>query len=63
MTTKDLARLYDYGYWANRKLFGVMSRLTPEEFARPMAGSYGSIRNTLVHTLSAESGWLEPSAW
>jgi uncharacterized damage-inducible protein DinB len=59
MTVKDLERIYDYHYWANRKLFAVVATLTPEEFTRPVAGSYGSIRNTLVHTLSAEWGWLE----
>ena len=25
MTVKDLEGLYDYGYWANRKLFDVIS--------------------------------------
>ena len=59
MTVKDLERLYDYGYWANRKLFEAVATLTPEEFTQPVAGSYGSIRNTLVHTVSAEWGWLE----
>jgi uncharacterized damage-inducible protein DinB len=37
----------------------VVSRLTPDEFTRSVAGSYGSVRNTLVHILSAEWGWLE----
>ena len=46
MTVKDLEGFYDYGYWANKKLFHVMAQLTPEEFSRPVAGSYGSIRNT-----------------
>lgn len=59
MTIKDLEGLYDYGYWANRKLFDVILRLTPEEFTRPVAGSYGSIRNTMVHIMSAEAGWLD----
>jgi len=59
MTVKDLESLYDYSYWANRKLFNVISRLTPEQFTSPVAGSYGSIRNTLVHVLSAEWGWLD----
>jgi uncharacterized damage-inducible protein DinB len=59
MTVMDLAGLYDYGYWANRRLFDVIAHLTPEEFTRPVAGSYGSIRNTLVHVLSAEAGWLD----
>ena len=59
MTVKDLKRVYDYGYWANKKLFQVLSQLTPEEFTRNVAGSYGSVRNTLVHVLSAEWGWLD----
>jgi uncharacterized damage-inducible protein DinB len=59
MTVKDLERLFDYGYWANGKLLPVVARLTQEQFTRTVAGSYGSIRNTLVHMLSAEWGWLE----
>ena len=59
MTVKDLNVAYDYGYWANGKLFVVMSQLTPEEFTRAVAGSYGSIRNTMVHVMSAEAGWLD----
>ena len=39
MNVQDLERLYDYGYWANNKLLRVISRLTPEEFTRPVEGS------------------------
>ena len=59
MTVKDLERLYDYGYWANKKLLAVVSQLTPEQFTQTVTGSYGSVRNTLVHILSAEWGWLD----
>jgi len=59
MLISDLERLYDYSYWANNRLFAVISRLTPDEFTRSVTGSYGSIRNTLVHVLSAEWGWLD----
>ena len=59
MHVDDLIELFDYGYWANGRLFEVMARLTPEEFTRTVGGSYGSIRNTLVHALSAEWGWLD----
>jgi len=59
MRVSDLERLYDYGYWANRQLFAVVARLTPEQYTRSVAGSHGSIRNTLVHVLSAEWGWLD----
>jgi uncharacterized damage-inducible protein DinB len=37
----------------------VISQLTPEQFTGEVAGSYGSVRNTLVHIMSAEWGWLE----
>ena len=59
MRVIDLERLYDYSCWANRKLLGVVSELPPEQFTQSVAGSYGSIRNTLVHVLSAEWGWLD----
>src|SRR5262245_30388699 len=58
MTAKDLQALFDYGYWANRKLFAVMARLTPEQFTRTVDGTHGCIRKTMVHALSAEWGWL-----
>lgn len=59
MTVDDLKRRYDYNYWANRKLFAAVSQLTPEQFTRDVAGSYGSVRNTLVHMMSAEWGWID----
>jgi uncharacterized damage-inducible protein DinB len=59
MTADDLRTMYDYGYWVNRQLFDVMSRLTPDEFTRSLAGGHASIRNTMVHAMSAEWGWVD----
>jgi uncharacterized damage-inducible protein DinB len=59
MNVKDLETLFDYNYWANRKLFEVMLQLTPEQFSQHLSGGHGSIRNTMVHVLSAEWGWLD----
>ena len=50
MNADDLQRLYNYGYWANEQLLGVVSELTPEQFTRTVAESYGSVRNTLSIT-------------
>ena len=61
MTIDDLVRLFDYGYWANRRLSKVVSQLSPEQFVQKVAGGHGSIRDTLVHMMSAEWGWLERS--
>jgi uncharacterized damage-inducible protein DinB len=59
MRASDVLRLYDYSCWANHRLLAVVSQLSPDEFTRHVAGSYESVRNTLVHVLSAEWGWLE----
>jgi uncharacterized damage-inducible protein DinB len=59
MTVHDLQRFFDYSYWANAKLFPVIAQLTPEQFTEFIDGGHGSIRNTLVHMLSAEWGWLD----
>jgi uncharacterized damage-inducible protein DinB len=58
MTVDDLVRLFDYSYWANAKLFPIISQLTPEQFTEFIDTRHGSIRNTMVHMLSAEWGWL-----
>jgi len=59
MSLHEMRRLFDYNYWANQKLFAALSSLTAEQFTQTVAGSYGSVRNTLVHVLSAEWGWLD----
>lgn len=59
MAVQDLATLFDYSYWANARLFEVLSRLPEGDLTKSVAGSYGSVRNTLVHMLSAEAGWLD----
>jgi uncharacterized damage-inducible protein DinB len=59
MTVVDVLRSFDYGYWANRRLLPTVSELTPEEFTRPVAGCPRSIRDILVHAMSAEWGWVE----
>ena len=59
MQVSDLQRLFDYSYWATKKLLAVVSQLTPEQYTQHVAGSYSSVRNTLVHVLSAEWGWLD----
>lgn len=61
MRVQDLERLFDYSYWANGKLLAAMAPVTEAQFVAPVAGSYASIRNTLVHIMSAEWGWLERS--
>ena len=58
MRAEELKVLFEYGNWANKRLFPVVLQLTPEQFTQPVGGQYPSIRDVLVHMLSAEWGWL-----
>ena len=53
--------LYQYNVWANQRILLAASELTPEQFLAPAVSSYPSIRDTLIHTMSAEWIWL--SRW
>jgi uncharacterized damage-inducible protein DinB len=59
MTVSDFERLFAYSHWANQRLIAAMAPLTDEQFTQNVAGSYGSLRNTLVHMMSAEWGWID----
>jgi uncharacterized damage-inducible protein DinB len=55
----DIATIYDYNYWANRRILTAASRVSPEQFVAPTAFPRGSLRATLLHILDAEYGWRE----
>lgn len=59
MNTREIARLYEYNRWANGEMLAVVAPLPPEQFIRELGGSFRSVRDTLVHILSAEEVWLE----
>jgi uncharacterized damage-inducible protein DinB len=53
--------LYQYNAWANHRILIAVSNLTAEQFLARAGSSYPSVRDTLVHTMSAEWIWL--SRW
>ncbi len=54
-----LRNFFAFGRWANRMTVESVSALTPEEYARPIGGSFGSVQGTLVHLYGADWVWLE----
>jgi uncharacterized damage-inducible protein DinB len=50
--------LYAYSAWANARILETTEQLTQEQFTTASDGC-DSIRNTLVHTASAQWLWLE----
>jgi uncharacterized damage-inducible protein DinB len=58
MNKDDIQLLFEYDRWANHSVFQAASTLSVEQFTRDLGGSFGSVRNTLVHMISGEWGWL-----
>lgn len=59
MTPEEMRLLYDYNAWANHRSLEAASRLSTEQFVKPMGSSFGSVRDTLAHVCGAEWLWLE----
>jgi uncharacterized damage-inducible protein DinB len=69
---EDLQDLIRYDEWANARFVEAMKGLPDEEWSKPVASSFGSLRETLAHIISAEWIWLRrwrgedstsPPAW
>ena len=59
MTPAEMQQLFDYNTWANHRSLQAASALSPEQFTKPLASSFSSVRDTLVHICGAEWVWHE----
>lgn len=57
MDLRDVFLLYEYNYWATRRILVAAAPVSSEQFTVATAHSFGSLRGTLVHTLDAEYSW------
>ena len=58
MTKNGIQLLFKYDRWANNRVLQAASALSPEQFTRDLGGSFRSLRDTLVHIIASEWGWL-----
>src|SRR3954452_127822 len=58
MNKQDALRLFDYNFWADRKLWDFVLALSEEQFKRPSDYSIGSVHQQIVHMMDAEAVWL-----
>ncbi len=54
-----LQELISYNYWARDRQLQLCAKLSQEQLQRNVGGSFGSLRNTLVHLMGVEWVWLE----
>jgi uncharacterized damage-inducible protein DinB len=57
MRKRELATLFDFMYWANRRILDTAARLTNAQFTLPSVIAGRDLRGTLVHTLDTECSW------
>jgi uncharacterized damage-inducible protein DinB len=50
---------FEHYYWARDRQLQACASLTPEQFERPVGGSFPSLRETLAHLVAVEWIWLE----
>jgi len=58
MNLQDVRNLIAFHYWARNRMLDAVALLSPEQYTKEVGGSFGSVRNTVVHTFSAECVWL-----
>lgn len=58
MTPEQLQKLYAYTYWAFNRVWACIETLTDEQFTQDINYSIGSIRNHVIHLMSAEQRWM-----
>jgi uncharacterized damage-inducible protein DinB len=58
MSKDDIQLLYGYDRWANNRVLQAVSVLSAEQFTRDLGGGFRSVRDTLVHIIGGEWGWL-----
>jgi uncharacterized damage-inducible protein DinB len=59
MTNDVLVKLFEHNNWANQKIIEVCSTLSDEQLdAEPHSVTKGNIRDTLLHLVTSQRGYL-----
>ncbi len=58
MTTSLLADAFGHHTWATLQVIDACAKLTPEQLASSVPGTYGLIIDTLRHTVAGDCGYL-----
>jgi uncharacterized damage-inducible protein DinB len=54
----SIVNVFRHNTWANLALIDACAKLTDDQLATAVDGTYGSIPRTLVHVVAAEDGYL-----
>jgi uncharacterized damage-inducible protein DinB len=57
MNIHDIQLIYDYNYWANKRILASAANVSQEQFDAHASFPYGGLHGTLLHILDTEWGW------
>ena len=57
MNIQDILTIYEYNYWANKRILAASEKVTQKQFLAPASFPFGGLRGTIIHILDAEFGW------
>ncbi|HLO16711.1 MAG TPA: DinB family protein [Anaerolineales bacterium] len=58
MKPNEIKTLFDYNFWAFERVWDCISQISDEQFLEEVDYSTGSIRNIVVHMMSANRNWV-----
>jgi uncharacterized damage-inducible protein DinB len=58
MRPNEIRTVFEYDYWAFEKVWDCANQLTDEQFVQELGYSRGSIRNQVIHMMSATQRWI-----
>jgi uncharacterized damage-inducible protein DinB len=57
MNIKDIQLIYEYNYWANKKILAASDNVSHQQLMASASFPYGGLYGTLLHILDTEWGW------
>lgn len=57
MNIQDILLIYEYNYWANKRILAASAKVAQEQFMASAHFPYGGLHGTLLHILDTEWGW------
>ena len=58
MKPSEIKTLFDYNFWAFERVWECIAQLSDEQFIQEIDYSTGSIRNIIVHMMTANRIWM-----
>ena len=58
MKPSEIKTLFDYNFWAFERVWECIAQLSDEQFIQEIDYSTGSIRNIIVHMMTASRIWM-----